>query len=287
VGQVSVVAWPRSMDLAIALGQVADRPAEWPGLGRRDLGELRLIVAPDEDQFNRLRRGSIPSWGVGLAFPATRTIVLRADDPSVRQTLTHELGHLALHAAVPGRVPLWFDEGWASWAAGEFNRLDVLSLNFAVIGGRVPDLRQLDGALRGSSIEANTAYALAASAVLELARRNPSGTLEPLLELLEAGKPFDEAVLATTGFTLDRFDEAWRKSVKRRYGLVTWLAATGLWLILGLMVVAAYWYRRERDRPRRAALNYGWDVPEWDATLSPGEGNMTVTDAEKAQRLEE
>ncbi len=275
-----MVSWPETLDLAIALGQLADSPAEWPGLGRRDPGRVRLILAPDEERFSRLRRGSVPSWGVGLAFPSSRTIILRADDAAVRRTLVHELGHLALHGAVSARLPLWFDEGWASWAAGEFDRLDALSLNFAVIGGRVPDLRQLDAALRGSSLEANTAYALAASAVLELARRNPTGTLEPLFNLLAEGKSFEEAVTATTGFTVDRFDEVWRKSVKRRYGVVTWLAATGLWLILGLIVVAAYWVRRRRDLPRKAALDSGWNVPEWDNALSPTEATVTPEDRE-------
>jgi hypothetical protein len=85
---------------------------------------------------------------------------------------------------------------------------------------------------------------------------------------------FEDAVIATTGYPLDRFDTVWRRSVKRRYGWLTWLAAGGMWLILGIIVIIAHWYRRRRDRPRRVALDQGWDVAEaW--RLDTDEGPTT------------
>ena len=92
-------------------------------------------------------------------------MLLRADLDDVYRTLRHELAHLALHEAIDVRVPLWFDEGYAAWAAGEWERLGGLELNLAVVRGAVPDLPGLDGALRGSASTADAAYALAASAV--------------------------------------------------------------------------------------------------------------------------
>ena len=259
------------------MAEIAGAPVEWPGIGRVDLGPLRLIVAPDEATFSRLSRGQVPQWGVGLAFPGSGTIVLPSDDIAILGTLRHELAHLALHQVITQRVPLWFDEGYAAWAAGEFGRLDTWGLNMAVISGRVPSLAELDAALRGSSHTAASAYALAMSAVIELARRNPSRTLVPLLDRLRAGVGFEDAVIATTGYPLDRFDTVWRRSVKRRYGWLTWLAAGGMWLVLGIIVIIAHWYRRRRDRPRRVALDQGWDVAEaW--RLDTGEGPTTPSE---------
>lgn len=260
--------------MAIALAEVADQPVEWPALGRVDLGPVRLILVPDDDQFSRLARGRVPNWGVGLAFPRSRTIVLRADDGAVRQTLRHEMAHLALHQMVEGRVPLWFDEGYAGWAAGEFGRLDGWGLNLTVIRRRVPSLGELNAALRGSSFTAGTAYALAITAVLELARRNPTRTLAPLFDRLRGGYGFEAAVIATTGYTSGGFELVWQKSVRRRYSFLTWLAAGGMWLILAVVVLVSHWHRRRRDRPRRAALDQGWDVAEWRSgtATSDGEG---------------
>jgi len=276
VGQITVVAWPAQRTLANELARRAGRPTEWPGLGRRTPGPLQLIVVPDGRQLDSLSTGRAPAWGVGIALPRARTILLRADRDDLYRTLRHELAHLALHQAVKGRVPLWFDEGYASWAAGEWDRLGVLDLNLAVVRGSVPDLRSLDGALRGSATTADAAYALAVSAVTELARRNPAGSLTPLLQRLEAGEDFDAAVLATTGLTVSQFDTEWRRTVRRRYSLATWLLAGGGWGVLAFSMWALIRLRRKADLPRRAALDEGWelppettDTPELDRTQEP------------------
>ena len=265
VGRVTAVAWPAQRAIAADLARLADRPAEWPGLGLRDPGPLRLIVVSDAHLLDSLTAGRAPSWGAGIAVPGARTILLRADEGDLVRTLRHELAHLALHEAVAVRVPLWFDEGYASWAAGEWDRLGTLELNLTVVRGAVPTLTGLDGALRGSASTADAAYALAVSAVAELARRNPTGTLTPLLRRLESGEDFDAAVLATTGLAVGRFEQEWQRAVRRRYTMGNWLIAGGGWLIVALLVAVQVRRRRRLDRVRRAALDDGWDVePETD-----------------------
>ena len=273
VGRVTAVAWPAQQAVATDLARLADRPAEWPGLGVRDPGPLRLIVVPGAHLLDSLTAGRAPPWGAAIAVPGARTILLRADEGDLVRTLRHELAHLALHEAVPVRVPLWFDEGYAAWAAGEWDRLGTLELNLTVVRGAVPTLTGLDGALRGSASSADAAYALAVSAVAELARRNPTGTLTPLLRRLESGEDFDAAVLATTGLAVGRFEQEWQRTVRRRYTLGNWLIAGGGWLIVALLVAVQVRRRRRIDRVRRAALDDGWNVepeteqgPELDPT---------------------
>jgi hypothetical protein len=261
VGRVEVLSPAPQLALAIGLGERADRAVTWPGLGSRDPRPLRLFVVPDEAAFRRLGRGTVPAWGVGLAIPGVRAIAIRADAPDPAGTLRHELAHLALRDAVRGRLPLWFDEGYAVVAAGEWDRFDALQLNLAVARGRIGDLRMLDAALRRSESEAATAYALAGSAVLYLARRNPARTLDALLARLEGGTGFDEAVLATTGLDPGGFEEAWQRDVRGRYNLLVWLVAGGGWGLLAVVVIVLALSRRRRDRPRRAALDVGWPDP--------------------------
>jgi len=266
VGDVTVVAPPAQRALGVLLAEQASRIREWPGLGRRGPGAFRLVVVPDAEALRRWSGGRAPRWGAALALPRSRTILIRADvDPST--TLQHELAHLVLNEAIRSRVPLWFDEGYAVWAAGEWGLMNQLSLNLAVATSATPSLDTLNLALRGGEVEVSAAYPLAASAVLELARRNPSGSIGPLVERLAAGEDFAEAVHATTGLTLDRYDEAWQKMVRRRFSVVTWLMAGGAWLIFGLVLVVGMRLRRRADRPRRLALDQGWELPE-DAELA-------------------
>jgi hypothetical protein len=250
------------MSLGLALAEEADRAVVWPGIGRRAPGPIRLMIAPDAVAFAKVSGGRVPAWGVGLAMPGGRAIVIRADAPDPLVALRHELAHLALHEAVRVRVPLWFDEGYAVVAAGEWDRMEALRLNLAVVRGGVGDLRTLDAALRQSEAEAATAYALAGSAVLLLARSNPAQSLDALFAKLGTGTGFEEAVGITTGYTLGTFERAWQKDLRRQYGWFVWLVAGGGWTILGVVVLVTARWRRKRDAPRRAALDAGWDVTE-------------------------
>lgn len=260
-----MVAWPEQMSLATTLGEMADAPVSWPGLGRQDPGPIRLIVVPDRETLQRMTGGRAPTWGAGVALPGSRTIVVRTDAGDPAATLRHELAHLALRRAVRIRMPRWFEEGYASYAAGEWSRLDALALNVSVLRGAVPELDQLDSTLRAGPSAAEASYALATSAVLDLARRHPSGSLAPLLRLLQEGVAWDDALRRSTGLNPGQFATAWRRDVRRRYGLLTWLVAGGFWAAMAAAVMAAAWIRRRQDIPRREALDEGWEVPTPEA----------------------
>jgi hypothetical protein len=103
-----------------------------------------------------------------------------------------------------------------------------------------------------------------------MARRHPEHSLEPLFTRLKRGESFDSALLTTTGSTVGRFEVEWQKDVRKRYGLLVWAMAGGLWLVVAVGVLLAGWLRRRRDRPRRAALDEGWVVePEGPEEQAP------------------
>jgi hypothetical protein len=261
---LTVLAPEELSGLAGQVQRVIERPAVWLGLGRVELAPLTVVLVPDVAGFARWSRGRVPSWGAGLTIPARRVVVIRANAGRPLQTLRHELAHMALHTRVRGRVPLWFSEGYAALASGEHGRLDALQLNLAVALGRIPPLDQLDVALRGSATDAGPAYALAAAAVADIARRHPSGSLDPFLARLAAGTDFDSALVASTGLTRPDFAAAWRQDLRRRYNLLVWLAAGGAWVIVLGVLATLSAARRRRDAPRRAALDEGWPVPSPD-----------------------
>lgn len=262
VGRVTVVGRPAELNVGMALAEQADGAVTLPGLGRRQLPPFSLIVVRGSADYTRFSRGLAPAWGAAITVPSARTILLRLDAGDPLQLLRHELAHLAMHDAVRGRVPRWFDEGFATWAAGEFDRLDGFDLHLAVAGGDSLTWSSVNRTLASPVGNPSRAYALAATSVLMLARVNPTGTLTPLFDLLASGVPFDTAVLRTTGRSVDRFEEAWAKDTRYRYGALAWTLGLLPWLvILGLTVVGVV-LRKRRDVPRRAALDEGWTLPE-------------------------
>src|SRR5205807_735699 len=91
---------------------------------------------------------------------------------------------VALAEAADRAAPLWFEEGYAAVAAAEWDRLDALRLNWQVARGAPLDLDEVDRALRSDGSDATTAYALATTAVLLLARWGGPQGLGPLIDRL-------------------------------------------------------------------------------------------------------
>src|SRR5439155_18620183 len=114
--------------------------------------------------------------------------------------LRHELAHVALRWRVRRVLPLWFEEGYAAVAAGEWDRLDALRLNWQLARGVHMDLDELDRPLRGDRTDAETAYGLATTAVLLLDRRGDGrgGRGLGFLRDNRAREPTFEAALRAT-----------------------------------------------------------------------------------------
>ncbi|HEY3221844.1 MAG TPA: hypothetical protein VGJ80_14025 [Gemmatimonadales bacterium] len=254
---MTAIAWPNQQTLAASVAEAADHARDFPGIGLLPDRPIRIILAPTREQYDSLTRGRLPLWSEGAAFPDAGTVVLLTDRPSDRPTVTlrHELAHLALRWHVGHYVPLWFEEGYAAVAAREWDRLDALRLNWQLARGVRMDLDDVDRALRGTRGDAETGYALAATAVLLLERWGGERGLGPLLANLPQAESFDAALRATYHVTQGDFELRWQKDVGSRYGWVSWLAAMGFfWLSMGALLVALVLLRRRRDQRKRAAL---------------------------------
>ncbi len=266
VGRVSAVHWPGQAEAARTLAEVADAAGPYPGIAGGWDESVRLVIAPDERRFDSLIGGRIPDWGIGVAIPASNTIVLKLTG-DVRRTLLHEMAHLALHSAVE-RVPVWFDEGYASRAAGEWGRLAALRVNWALMAGAVPTFSQITRDIRSGEAHAQTAYALSTTAVLMLERLGGERGLDPLVKNLTELDDFDRALRVTHSITLGQFEVLWQRDLRKRYGWVLFFGSlTVFWTILAIVLLSLWASRRRRDAARKAALDEGWTVStdEWNA----------------------
>jgi Peptidase MA superfamily len=272
-GRFLVVADSQDARLARSLLAAAVANDTFPGLARpRALA--RIEIAPSEKAFEAIVGPGVPEWGVAFAIPREGLVVMRGSwagsehgDPL--QILRHELAHLALHESMGSLPPRWFDEGYASYAAGELGRDDLLATNLALVLGRIPTLDSLDAGFRSGATQAAATYALAHRAVSDLADLDPQRGLTGLFAAWRATGSLDGALREADLITLDRFEQLWRKRTRWRYGF---LAVFADLTILGLFVLVLFgpllMMRRRQFRQRLATMRAAEEAAERAARRS-------------------
>jgi hypothetical protein len=254
-GRFTVVYFPQDERLARSLVEGAARTDSFPWLPRPRQRVL-IAIAPDARRFRQWAGPGVPEWGVALAFPDSRRVIIQgraagseAGDPL--ETLRHELAHLALYERLGNRPPRWFQEGYASVAAREWRRDDVLATNVALALRGAPTFEQLEASFAGGSTAAQSAYALSYRAVAELASLDPERGLTLLFQYWVDARSLDVAIRRAFGMTLAGFEKEFQRRVRRRYGLLALVADLSLvFLVTGAALLPFFASRRARDRRR-------------------------------------
>lgn len=256
---------PAARPLARHLAALAAGYRALPGLPPDVLRRgppVEVYLAPTPAAFDSLTGGAAPDWGAGVAAPESGIIVLpayfsrRADESQLGEILRHELAHIGLHRYLaPARVPRWFDEGYATWAAGGLDWQSAWLIRIAFALHRAPPLDSLELEFPAGETDARVAYLLSATAVQALAQRAGDVGLTRLLARWRKTGSFEIALRRTFGVTSGQFEREWRESVKRRYGWLVVLGDTAVfWLLVAPGLVALWLIRRRRDRARLERL---------------------------------
>ncbi|MBL0941066.1 MAG: hypothetical protein IBJ03_19460 [Gemmatimonadaceae bacterium] len=258
-GRFTVVSERRDERLAKSLLEAALARDTFPGLPRPKAHVL-IAVAPDADRFRAWVGPFAPEWGAAIAFPDQQRLVMQgsfagsdAGDPLV--VLRHELAHLALHEYMGNLPTRWFDEGYASVAAGEFTREQAFETSLGMVWRTLPSLEALERGFRGGGMEASWSYAMAHRIVSELSTLGGEPAFASFLNEWNTTQSFEKAVRGAYGMTGEAFEQHWKGQTRRRYGalaLVTNVsAAVG---VFSLVLVPLFVLRKRRDRRKLEAM---------------------------------
>ncbi|MGH7550714.1 MAG: peptidase MA family metallohydrolase [Gemmatimonadota bacterium] len=266
---------PADAGAALALSRIAAgfRPAPLAG-ALLPPDSIDVILAPGETAFGELTGGRVPDWGLAVAFPDLRRVVLRSPrltgseevDPAI--VLRHELGHvyLALAAGGSGAIPRWFNEGFAALYANEWRWVDPVRLAWGRVTGSLTPLSGLEETFPAQPAP-SLAYVQSMAAVRNLERRGGERGVGLLLSRLRAGASFDAALRQTYGLTLGQFYAEWDREMGREFGWAVALTdERGLWIAAAVIVLLGWLVRRRalrREIERRKAGE--------DAALGPPE----------------
>jgi hypothetical protein len=256
--------WPGHARLAASL-LPADAAFGFPGLPADVLQrgvDVHVYIAPDEARWDSLTGGRAPDWGAGVAMPDRNMIVVpgyvsaRGGTHTLPTILRHELAHVALHRAVArAAIPRWFNEGYATWTAGQFDADAGWMLRLAFVTRRAPPLDSIT--LHWPLIEADArlAYLLSASAVRYLHSLGSDDAFERFVAHMAEHGDFERALREVYVISSPQFERLWRSHVRRSYGWLQIVAQSMfVWLIITLLALVLFVIRRRRDRRRMRLL---------------------------------
>lgn len=158
-------------------------------------------------------------WSGGVAFTAFSTIVIGIPPSELdwgKRALVHELTHLVVHQATfspYGQLPLWLDEGLATYNEGELDLVLRSYLEEAILKDELISVRSLCSPFSAYSEKAYLSYAQSYSLVEYLLDSYGQDKMLDLLALLKQGHTYDEALTEVYGFDIDGLDARWRATL--------------------------------------------------------------------------
>jgi predicted negative regulator of RcsB-dependent stress response len=179
----------------------------WREFGRAPQHDVPVILYT-RGLFDEITRS--PGW-VGATYDGKIRVPVgglhsESDAERLAPILAHELTHAFIRANVPGRLPLWFEEGLAEHFEGTAPEEALRTLRAS--GGGFARLEDVSQALRGGP-RVVAAYAAAALAVAEMVRMNGFWLPSRTLDAMAAGAPLEEAFRRIAGIDLAEFEERW------------------------------------------------------------------------------
>jgi hypothetical protein len=254
-------------------------------LGLEPRAPYRMILIPanglSDPDLIRFDRGA-PPWAAGFMDPAQRTGAIRLAQAArypygtPEAVLAHESAHLLMHDAPGVALPLWFEEGVATWVAREWQLEDVFQLSSRLLMHDLPRLDALEPKFHGRADEADQAYAASFAFVSWSVTRYGSSLVRDVLNEARTHS-FERAWRLATGESLDRSESQWRRDSVFRYRWLPVIAGSGsLWLIV-MVIALAVWLRR---RARARALEAVWDAEDtWDPEAESAAPDVAVPPA--------
>jgi len=175
------------------------------------------IYASDSD----LKGAMISSneWSGGVAFTDFGIIAISIPPSELdwgKKALVHELTHLVVRQATfspYGQLPLWLDEGLATYNEGELDPVLRSYLEEAILGDELISVRSLCSPFSAYSEKAYLSYAQSYSLVEYLLDNYGQDKMLDLLALLKQGNTYDEALTEVYGFDMDGLDVRWRATL--------------------------------------------------------------------------
>ncbi len=231
-------------------------------IGNFEIDSLDIYIVDSHSRFDSLSGAAIPDWGVGVAIPYKKRIVIKSPliitgVKSLGELVAHEYSHIVLHHRTAFQpVPRWLDEGMAMYVSAEWGWENNVSVSWAVVMGTIIPLTEIESLNRFESSKAQAAYAQSFLTFKYFIDTYGESSLRIFLQELSRGRDFDDALLRAIGTTYAAFNRESIDYIQGRYNLLTLIFNSNLlWIGLALIVIIGFILTRINRKKRYEQLD--------------------------------
>lgn len=159
------------------------------------------------------------NWAGAVAFSEYNIMLVSlvpGEDEWAAEVLPHELTHLIVGLATSncrgGHVPVWLNEGLATYAEGETSSKTLDNLVEALQEERLQPLQSLADGFSAYSGSAGLAYTQSGAVVHYLIESFGPQKMNELMMVIQEGLTIDQALERVYGFDTNSLDARWRQA---------------------------------------------------------------------------
>ena len=161
-----------------------------------------------------------PQWEGGVNFTGYNVIAIGVHTSQLewgRRAVAHELTHWIVNQitfnSYGAGLPVWLEEGLATYGEGELSFDYQYALDSAIKNNKLISVRSLSSPFSALSEEAYISYGESNSIVTFLIENYGKDNMKKLLDVFQKGSGYDEALQQVYGFDQDGLDLLWRQSL--------------------------------------------------------------------------
>lgn len=227
---------------------------------------LYIYIADNSDTYKQYSGSSSPVWSAGLASddrmlvksPSFSRQTLR----DFQQTLLHETVHLAVEG-IP--LPVWFNEGFAQYEAGQFTLHKRVLVSRAFWRRDLMPIYKIEGLMQMSQAKAEIAYAQSVAMFDYLIEYFGVGLVSKCLIYTKKYQDFEKGFKNAFLMDTQTFEKHWREKTKSQYRFYILLDQSNFfWVITPILLILGFILTKTRRRKRLKE----WEKAEFDSENS-------------------
>ena len=215
-----------------------------------DIRPLHIYIADNSNTYKQYSGSSSPVWSMGLA--SDNHMLVKSPSFS-RQTLRgfqHTLLHETVHLTVEGiPLPVWFNEGFAQYEAGQFDLHKRILVSRAVWRDDLMSLNKIEYLIQMNQSQAEIAYAQSVAMFDYLNEYFGVGLVGKCLFYAKKYQNFEKGFKNAFLMSPEKFEKLWQNNVKKRYRFYLLLDLNKLiWIIALLILILGFILSKTRRR---------------------------------------